>query len=88
MFKIKKSYVQHDGYADFPDRIIYDSDVANYVRDTSKWYERMNLLKLVELVLWSFAILSDTEDEELQKKYMTMKGGEPESLDDIRKRRA
>ena len=79
MFGIKPKYTQHDGYADFGDRIINDSDVANYVKDTTKWYERLNLLTVVERVLWGFAILSDTEDKELQKKYMTMKKKDPDS---------
>lgn len=59
LHKKKKESKYWDGYATFADgRVVYDRDVAEYVKKHLKASDRLDIRKITEAVLYSFSILS------------------------------
>lgn len=52
----KKRY--YNGYADFGDFRVYDKDVAKYAKAHLKFFDRFDMRKVTEAVLYSFSVLS------------------------------
>lgn len=47
-----------NGYADFGDFRVYDKEVAEYTKAHLKFFDRFDMRKVTEAVLYSFSILS------------------------------
>ena len=55
---VSKKRRYYDGYADFGDFKVYDKDVAVYVKKHLRFFDRFDIQKVTEAVLYSFSILS------------------------------
>lgn len=53
----------YDGYADFGDLIVYDEDVAKYVKKHLRFIDRFDIRKIVEATFYAFSILSKSCEE-------------------------
>lgn len=61
MFRLFDKNWKSEGFADFKEGRIYDSDVARYAWKHLKWRDRFSFSKIVEATLSSFAIMSEFE---------------------------
>ena len=57
-------YDEKEFYAKFPDRIVYDADVARYARKHLRLIDFLDFRKVATAIIWSFIILQADKNED------------------------
>jgi hypothetical protein len=58
----KRNKKYYGGYATFADRVVYDKDVALFVKKHLRLIDRFDIRKITEASLYAFSILSGSCD--------------------------
>lgn len=72
-------------YAQYPDKKVYDRDVAKFVWQHLKLRDKFDFRKIVSAVLEGFAILQDDDYKEEDYKDFTFDYDRPYKIGDVKK---
>lgn len=66
---LSKLWEYEGSYAEFPDKIVYDTDVAKHARKHLRLIDFLDFRKITTAILWSFDILQADENESFDELF-------------------